>query len=283
MVQLAEMELLSTVFYSTISDDLTMVYDKLVQMETDLLLELNGINQAISSLNATISEAPGLSTGDILAGINDSISVIMTIKDNMTVHDLEIKGVLSDLSLLVENENHLSKNELLDTLSQVAGQLQTLRSNISSHDSHVKGDLLDITDIISDLENRRMSELESDLSQLSQSISSHNTGMGQNIMVVDQSILEFESNMDERLRSINNTLEDLNKLDAIIGDIKELDSSVQTANEKASSQKDDGLAGPIIILSILTVISLFGVFLLFRKNRNLKDSLGFRRKMAGSP
>jgi hypothetical protein len=102
-------------------------------------------------------------------------------------------------------------------------------------------------------------------------------------MVVDQSVSEFENDMDYRLDNINNTLKDLNKLDAIIGNIDELDSSLQTANGKASSSDDEGLSAPIILLSVLMVISLLGVLFLFRENKSLKESLGFGRKMAGSP
>jgi predicted nucleic acid-binding Zn-ribbon protein len=283
MAQLAQMELVSSVFYSSITNDLVIVYDQLVQMEADLMTQHNALIDAIATINGTITDAPGLSTGDILDGINDTISGIAELKDDMTVHDLKIKDVVDDLSLLVESENGLTKTELLNNLTQVEGQLQTLRSNITSHDSHVKDDLSSLTDIVSDLENLRMSELESDLSDLSDSVSSHNIGMGQYIMVVDQSVTEFESEMDERLESINDTLKDLNKLDAIIGDINELDSSLQTADGKASSANDEGLAAPIILLSVLMVISLLGVLFLFRKNRNLKESLGFGRKSAGGP
>ncbi len=103
-------------------------------------------------------------------------------------------------------------------------------------------------------------------------------------MVIEQSVSDFENDVDVRLQDINETLGDLNKLDAIIGDINELDSSLQTANGKAqSSSDDDNLMVPVLLLSILMVISLLGVFLLFRENRTLKESLGIDKKMLGSP
>jgi hypothetical protein len=283
MTQLAEMELISSVFYSSITDEIVLIYDRLVQMETDLMAQHDAISQAISKINGTISDAPGLSSGEILDAINDSMNVIESLQNDMNAHDMEIKDVVADLSLLVESENDLTKTQLLENLSKVESDLQTLRSNISSHDSHVKDDLTDISDIISDLENMRMTELESDLSDLSQSISSHNIGMGQYIMVVDQSVSDFENEMDERLEIINETLKDLNKLDAIIGDISELDSNLQSSNDKASSASDEGLSGPIILLSVIGIISLLGVLFLFRENRSLKESLGIGRKTAGSP
>jgi hypothetical protein len=273
MNQLADMELVSSVFYSAITNDMVIIYDHLVQMETDLMAQHDAISQAITNINWTISDAPALSTEEILEAINDSITTITNLGDDMNVHDLEVKDVVADLSILVENENELTKTQLLENLSLVESDLQGLRSNISSHDSHVKDDLTDISDIISDLENMRMADLESDLSDLSQSVSSHNIGMGQYIMVVDQSVTDFEDEMDERLENINETLKDLNKLDAIIGDISELDSSIQTTNGKASAPEDEGLSGPIILLSVLGVISFLGVLFLFRENKSLKESL----------
>jgi hypothetical protein len=273
MTQLADMELVSSVFYSSITDDMLIIYEYLVQMETDLMAQQDAISQAITNINGTISDAPALSTDEIVEAINDSITAITNLGDDMNVHDLEIKDVVADLSILVENENHLTKTELLENLSIVEDELHYLKSNITSHDSQVKDDLTSISDIVSDLENLRMEELESDLSDLSQSVSSHNVGMGQFIMVVDQSVTDFESEMDERLENINETLKDLNKLDAIIGDINELDSSIQNTNGKASAPEDEGLSGPIILLSVLGIISFLGVLFLFRENRSLKESL----------
>jgi hypothetical protein len=273
--QLSGMDQAFSTFYSSINADLSQIATSLSQLDADLTAQHNAISDSIYNLNKTISDAPCLSTEEIMDRINDSIQQIGNIEIEMNVHDVEIKDVLSGLSELVENQSTLSESELLDGLTNVVNQMQLLEYNISSHDSEVQTDLGALTDLISDIENIELYDLETRLSDLAQSVSTHNAGMGQYIMVVEQTVSDFENDVALRLQDINDTLGDLNKLDSIIGDINELDSSLQTANGKAqSSSDDDNMMGPIILLSVFIVIALIGVFYLYRENRTLKESLG---------
>jgi DNA repair exonuclease SbcCD ATPase subunit len=283
--QLSDILSMTSDFYTSIKDDLTGVFNSIALLEADLFAQHNAISGAVEGLNKTVKDAQDLSKGEIIDNINDSILQIQELGDNMTVHDAEIKVILSSLSNLVETENDQTKTELVDDLVVVSSQLQDLNSDIASHDAAVKGNLTGVSDLISDIEDLNISELDDNLSALAKSVSEHDKAISDDVSEIEQSVSDFEYKMDEKLTAINHTLSDLEKLDNILDDLIELDHSLQSADNMAQGNSDDGggFMIAIMLLMVFFVILLLGMFLLFKENRMLKDTIGIGHKEINHP
>jgi predicted nucleic acid-binding Zn-ribbon protein len=275
--QLSDMQLATAFFYTSISENLSELFNALAQQEANLLAQHNAINYAIYTFNETISNAPELSTSDILEGINESISKIQNLQGNITVHDSEIRALMDSLADLVETETNYTKSELLDNISIVFNQLQIMDSEIIDHDSEVKEDITNLSGLVTDLNTMDFSDIDNKLSELAHSVSEHDLQIGHEIMVLEQWIAGFNEEIEEKLTVINESLEDLEKLDDIISDINEFDQSFQSSDGKAQNTGEDqgmGLTLAIIMLMVLSIVLVLGMILLFRENKVLKSTLG---------
>jgi hypothetical protein len=275
--QLSDMQLATSFFYTSISENLSELFNALAQQEANLLAQHNAINYAIYTLNDTISNAPEMSKSDILDGINESISKIQNLQGNITVHDSEIKTLMDSLADYVETETNYTKSELLDNISTVLNQLQIMDSEIIYHDFEVKEDITNLSGLVTDLNTMDLSDIDIKLSELAQSVSEHDLQIGQEIMVLEQWAAGFNEEIEEKLTVINESLEDLEKLDDIISDINEFDQSFQSSDGKAQNTGEDqgmGLTLAIIMLMVLSFVLIFGMILLFRENKVLKSTLG---------
>jgi hypothetical protein len=276
--QLTLMDLYNSVFHSAMVDDFTSIYNTLSMVEFNLEIQHDSISGAIDGLNGTLADSPDLSTSEIMNGINTSMAQIATLKDNMTVHDDKIQLILSDLSSIVVNENNLTKFELLDNISSVLGELESLDTEMGSHDIAVKEDITDLSDIISNMESMNITELEYHISDLAISVSEHDSVIGQDIEGFAEWVADFKDTTEEKLTDINESLEDLEKLDSIIHDLNELDGTQEETEGKTQNSDDDqvfSLMMALIGLVILSVLLLLVTLHLFKENKGLRSTLVF--------
>jgi hypothetical protein len=188
---------------------------------------------------------------------------------------------MDSLADLVETEANYTKSELLDNISTVFNQLQIMDSEIIDHDSEVKEDINNLSSLVTDFNTMDLSDIDNKLSEIAQSVSEHDQQIGQEIMVLEQGVTGFNEEIEEKLIVINESLEDLEKLDDIIIDINEFDQSVQSSDGKAQNTAEDqgmGLTVAIIMLMVLSFVLILGMILLFRENKVLKSTLGLSHK-----
>jgi hypothetical protein len=275
--QLSDMQLATYDFYTSVSENISELFNALSQQEANLVAQHNAIDYAINTLNDTISNAPELSTSDILDGINLSITKIQTLQDNITVHDSEIKTLVDSLTDFIQAETNYTKSELLDNISTVINQLQIMDLEVANHDSKVKEDITNLSALVTNLNTMDLSDIDNKLTELAQSVSEHDVQVGQEILELEQWVTDFNEGIEENLTVINESLEDLEKLDDIISDINEFDQSIQSSGGKAQNDGEDpgmGLTLAIIMLMVLSFVLVLGMILLFRENRALKSTLG---------
>jgi hypothetical protein len=192
----------------------------------------------------------------------------------MSVHDSDIRVLLSSLNDLVESEHDLTKNELLDNLTVVLDQLEDVDENITSHDSEIKSDLQTIMGILSNLGALNISELSERISDLASDLAEHDSAIYGDIVELKVSILDFQEETDENLESINSTLGDLAKLDEIITELKAIDESLDSAENEAKSARDVQSLNSFIItlfLASILITLLGGAAIFLRKNKMSKE------------
>ncbi len=276
-IQLEDLKTTVDNFYTSTLNNLNHVFNSLSLLEENLSTQHITINNAITTLNDTISNTPNLSTGEITDKINDSIAQIQSLDDNMTIHDSDIKNILSSLGVLVENEHDLTKTELIENLSLVLSQLQDVDKNISSHDSDIKYDLTNLSDLISNLSALDISELNDKLSDLTSDVSEHDTAIGEEINAIDQSVGDIQNSIDEKLIAINGTLNGLGRIDDIINDLNELDQYLRAGEGEAISPKEEqgsNSTTAIVFLALMLIIFSVIIVVFLKEIRVVKESLG---------
>jgi hypothetical protein len=274
--QLADLRAITENFYNSIHDDLSALYLSLSLVEANLSAQHTTITHAITTLNDTIANAPELSTEEIINRINESIARIQSLDNNMTIHDSDIKAVLNTLSVLIEIEHDLTRTELLENLTVIFCELQNLDANITSHDQDVEDSLMTVSDLIENLGALDVSELSNKLTDLTMNVSEHNANIGEEIAAIDQSITDFQNDINEKLIEINRSLFDLAKLDDIINDLTELDQSfksMENESKNGDEEQDFNFIVLMVFLALMMILLIVGAIFLIRENKMLKDTL----------
>jgi len=272
--QLASLEFTTQTFYDDMLVELSEVFNSLAQLEGNLSLQHTAILDAVDTLNDTIAGAPGLSTGDILDRINDSIAIMQNLNASMTTHDTDIQNILNSLMDLVANQGNLTRDQLLQNASEILGQMQDLNADIVSHDNDVKENLTTLQDLINNIGAMDISEIMSALSDLEGNLSAHDDALAQDMADIEQAVEDFQSEIEGDLDAINTTLDELEKLQTILDDIQELNDDLQAVSDSVDEiptekeeKKEFGVTEILlIIILILLVINLL-LMLIGRKGK----------------
>ena len=284
-----------------LANQLTEVNDSLMnrvsEVEINILEYLAGLN---ASLSVDISNLLTSITNDIIS-MNSSLSDILTtlMNDMTTEHNaLEqwLDIVLGEIgsNLTATNATLHKQMDYLDTLVtgfhyDLASDIGDISSDLLLHDQNTGQDHSDIIGLLNavldgQIEKERIAELRTMLIDLAGNLSEHDQAIADDIMDVVSDIDEFETETDRQLTLINTTLEDLEKLEEILGDLEALDQSLEQAEDEIqdsiderSTKKEDEerfvmIELFLIILLILLVINMILTALTRKKIDSMKET-----------
>lgn len=274
-----------------------------------LIIQLSGVNDSIlnsisgieGNILASLADVNASLTYDIqssLASITDDVSGMNTsltdqltnLLNQMTTDNNALRTWL-DLVLVAIDANLTSTNNALQAqLSDLDAYIQGFNDSIKSDIGGILSDLQSHDDITgqnhSDIKDKLdqllsggigaegIEELKTMLTNLAANVSTYNESIAQDIEGVVDEIDDFKTGTNQRLTTINSTLDDLAKLDSILTDLGELDQDLQAAqtsiNEIPTEKEEEegfGIAeGLLIIVIVLLIINLLFT-LMGRKGR----------------
>jgi hypothetical protein len=167
-------------------------------------------------------------------------------------------------------------SHLEDDIGDVLSDLQLHDQNTGQNHTEIIGLLWDLLD--GQIEKEQIDDLKTRLINLANDLSGHNQTIADDIMGVVSDIDAFEDNINQQLLDINTTLDQLVKLQEILGDLEELDQSLEQAEENIQDSVDDRSTRDedeehffmielfLIILFILLIINLIATIMM-RKRR----------------
>lgn len=266
---------------SRISDSENNILAEIADLnDTNILNFLQGMNE---SLTADISNLLSSITNDIIA-LDSSLSDKLTgLLDNITTNDDALRTWLEIVLAAIDTNLTDTKSTLQDQLNDldayVAGFNDTLRSDISGisstlllHDENTGENHTEIQNMLDNLLDDvgaiELEELKIMLTNLAENVSLYNESIAQDIEDVVDDIGYFEDEAGQRLNAINDTLDDLAKLDTLLTDLGDLDTDLQTAEDEIQASIDEipddkkeeeefGMAeGLLIVVLVLLIINL---------------------------
>jgi hypothetical protein len=260
-----------------LSDSETNILNDLADVNTSLANEiqnlLTSITSEITDMNSSLSDQ----LNDLLNDMgtdNDALRnwldlVLGVIDTNLTTTKNQLQNQLSNLEDYVNGFN--------DTLQSDLGDIS---SAIQMHDQSTGEDHSDIISQLDDLlaggiGAEGIADLKTMLVNLAANLSDHNQSIADEIIETVNKIETFEEDTDQRLEVINNTLDDLDKLQTILEDLKDLDSDLKSAQasideipkEKEEEGKEFGMTESLLIIIIVLLIINLLVTLMGRKGQ----------------
>ncbi len=259
--QLGDLQKTTDSYYSSLRENLTNVFVSLSRLEGNLSQQHDTISGAIKILNDTIIDENALTRSEILGKINGSIALLQGLDANMTIHDSDIKMILDSLDDLVQIEHDLTRTELMQNLTTILSQLRGLDGNISSHDDEVKENITVLQGLIDNLETLYISDLSDKLATLKLNLSQHDSNITRDVANIEQSLIDFQDEINDKLSAVNSTLENMAKLNDILTDLQALDQSLQTASDELETSIEekpskDFLEERILLVEMLLLIVL---------------------------
>jgi beta propeller repeat protein len=220
--------------------------------ETNILAYLEAMN---TTLAADISNLLSSITGDIIA-LDSSLSDQLTnLLNNMSTNDDALRDwldvVLAAIDTNLTDTKSTLEGLLTDLDTYVAGFNDSLQSDLigissalQQHDKNTGQNHSDIHNILDSLlsgnaKDLDLKELKNTLSNLVTNISLYNESIAQNIEKAVENIANFEDETGQKLNVINNTLDDLAKLDSILTDLEDLNSTLKTAEDEIEASLDE--------------------------------------------
>ncbi|TET92030.1 MAG: hypothetical protein E3J35_00050 [Methanomassiliicoccales archaeon] len=274
---------------SGVNDSLT---SRVSSAETNILNAIAGLNASLSSdiqnlLVDITNEVGGMnaSLSDQLTNLLNSMTtdndalrtwleiVLGYIDDNLTATNDTLQTQLSNLDASMTN----FYNSLQSDLASVLLALQ-------SHDDSTGENHSDIKDMLNDLLAggigiAEIEELKTMLINIATNLSATNQSIANDVLNVANNIDSFQVDTSQRLEDINATLEDLSKLDDILGDLAALDQSLQQAEEQLGAieeTSDEGVSRTDMNTILLVVVLILVII-------SIVMNLVLRRKLAGEP
>jgi len=278
--QLDDLNTTMLAFHNEILMDLMDVHDSLSQLESNLSAQHTTITDAIDTLNDTIAGVPGLSTQDILDKINESIAMLSTLDSNVTTYSTDIQDLQGQLMGLVQDQGNMTRDQLLQNVSEILGQMQDLDADIVSHDDDVKQNLTTLQDLINNIGAMDLSDIMMALADLEGNLSAYDTVLASDIAYVQDSVVNFQTDIEGRLEEINDTLDEIAKLEDIMVELEALETNIlagqqqlddeinEIPTEKEEKEEGFGLAvGLLIVVILLLLVNLLLTFTGKGKNK----------------
>jgi hypothetical protein len=282
--QLDDLNTTMQAFHNEILNDLLDVHDSLSQLESNLSSQHITITDAIDTLNGTIAGAPGLSTGDILDKINESIAMLSTLDSNVTAYSTDIQDLQGQLMGLVQSQGNMTREQLLQNVSDILGQMKGVDADIMAHDDDVKENLTTLQDLINNIGNMDLSEILRALFELEGNLTAIDTSLAQDIEDVEDAVEEFIIDIQGDLDAINATLEELQKLQDILDDLGELDTALTQGNEELKAEIDEiptekkeeeeGMGTTELLLIVVLVLLIVNILISLMKGKSKDDGSG---------
>jgi hypothetical protein len=275
-----------------ITDAETTILNDIADLnETSILSYLQGMN---ASLADDIQNLLSGITNDII-DLNSSLEGRLTgLLENVTLGNTDLKDWLDIVigaigtNLTVTNDTLQSRLNDLDTLmtgfySDLYSDLSDITSDLRTHDNVTGQNHSDIIEKLNELTGGGTAELDlgellAMLAALAANVSSFNESIATDMDLAGQKIDSFETNTDEKLTAINNTLSDLTHLENILKDLEILNQSLTSGNQQlkesineipTDKQKEEGFGateGLLIVVVVLLIINLL-VMLAGRKGQ----------------
>jgi hypothetical protein len=165
-------------------------------------------------------------------------------------------------------------------LADAVSKLAQMEGNLSSGNDDIRADISLLSKMTSDLSEHTLSELSGLLANLSADVSEFDEETATSLMELANSISAFEAETDADLTDINQTLEDLEKLNAIMNELDDLDQGLETAKDEVEASVEDASdeqmsksnlnMGLIIGILVLAIIILILLFLMIRADRGVE-------------
>ncbi len=268
--------------HSTLSDLENSFLAELRQVNSslanDIQTSFDGINLGIMGLNLSI-------TGDINALEKWLDEVLRALDSSLQGANASLHSNLDDM----ENRNIQFLNGLRDDIISIHIQLVEMEGNLSNGSLMIRDDLVTLSELTTNLNEHTLSELSSLLDSLASDIEGLDAGLSEKLRGIASNITSFRADMGAELGDINQTLQDLEKLDTLINDLSDLDSDLGLAKKELDSSIDETgdktqrssmvIMGLVIVVLVLLTIILLLVVRLRReasdhdsdKNPTLKD------------
>ncbi len=159
--------------------------------------------------------------------------VIYNVEANINATNNTLHQQLDDLDSMMTNFYY----DLTDDI----GNVQT---DLLSHDQNTDQNHSIQIDLLNDLlegqiEKEKIEELRTMLVNLAGNLSEHNQSIAGDILDVVDNIDEFQTETDDRLQGINQTLDQLEQLEDILGDLEALDQSLEQAEDDIQDSLDE--------------------------------------------
>ncbi len=257
--------------------------------EINILSDLAGVN---TSLSADILNLLTTITDDI-SGTNASLSDQLTsLLNNMTTDNNALRTWLEMVLDAIDTNLTVTKNTLQNQLSDLNASMNTFYNDLNngisdislalqSHDTNTGDNHSDIIGKLNDLlaggiGAEGIEELKTMLINLAGNLSEHNQSIADDIMDVVADIEDFETQTSQKLDDIDNTLDDLAKLDSILTNLDELDQNLQAAQSSideipTEKEEEEGFGiveGLLFVVIVLLVINIL-VTLTSGRRRNV--------------
>lgn len=243
----------------------------IIDTEINILSDLSDVN---ASLSAEIQSLLADITSDIVE-TNASLSNQLTgLLNNMTTDNDALRSWLDIVLDAIDTNLTATKNTLQSQLSDldtyVKGFNNSLQSDLSGilsalqlHDENTGENHSDIKYVLDQLLSGGigavgLEELKDMLIDLAGNLSDVNQSIANDILGVVDDIESFEADTSQKLEDIDTTLNDLAKLDSILGDLQDLEDSIEDVSAEDEDEEEGfGLVEILlIIVLVLLVINL---------------------------
>ncbi|UCD92596.1 MAG: hypothetical protein JSV43_01330 [Methanobacteriota archaeon] len=254
---------------SAVNTSLTSI---VTNAETNILAYIANIN---ASLSSDIQNLLTSITNDV-ADMNSSLSSQLTnLLNSMTTSNDALRtwleAVIGQIDANLTTASNTLQTQLTNLDASMTSFYNSLQGDIAgvlvalqSHDTTTGQNHSDIKDALDTLlaggiGGAEILEVKNMLINLSNDLSDHNQSIADDVMGIVGSIDTFQADTGQRLQDINQTLDELAKLDEILADLdalsQALTSGLEQPNEEEMSKIDMNTILLIVIL-ILVIVSI---------------------------
>jgi hypothetical protein len=250
----------------------------IAELGDGFLVDLQGMNASLAGrvISATDSISTGLDdlgltvSGDIddLQGWMDA--VLKAIAGELAGTNASLRSRIGEM----DARNAGFFLSLDAELAIVQQSLVKVESNLSSGDEYIRADIAALSELTSDLNTHTLSELGALLDKIATHISELDDATALRLMALSSNLTAFATQAKLDSDEVDATLEDLEKLDAIITNVSALDASLGQAQTELGKDVEDqgtqsraGTTMNMVLIVVVLILSFIILVLLVRMRR----------------
>jgi len=241
-------------------------------LSRDISGAVTSISSGLTALNGSLSATLSEGFADVLADSNAMeawlLTALASLGDELAAANASLAASIAGLAADMDAMRAQLTADLVDVMVALA----LMESNLTVAEGQTRDDIAAVSALVQALHDATLAELGTALDGIASDLADHDAALAARMSSMAATVRQFESNATARIDSIDRTLEDLAKLDAIITNVTRLDTDLAQAQSEiqgdVQSAKDEQMGlGRVNLVLVVVVILLAALVLVLLVRR----------------